>query len=298
MFGSWWWKKEKGESTPKTVEKKPELLDKPWRSVIWDTGTKNNLKQSVQNYAPTNKSVPQARILLVGAIGAGKSSFFNSINSVFRGNITAQARAGMNAVSQTTKYRTYQVQAGRDGPPLAFLLCDTMGVEQIEHGGVNIEDIESILKGHIKDQYIFNPRSPGKSADSQLPLADRIHCMVIVMDTNKLKIVPEATWHKLRNIQHKADSYEVPLLVLLTQVDKACPHVEKDLKNVYRSCYIREQIFNVSDRLGIPVSQVLPVKNYSHEIELNDNCDILLLTAMKQMLNFADNCFDNNKGKE
>lgn len=37
---------------------------------------------------------------------------------------------------------------------------------------------------------------------------------------------------------------------------------------------------------------VLPVKNYSHETELNDNCDILLLSAMKQMLNFADNYFD------
>ncbi|XP_072562536.1 interferon-induced protein 44-like [Paramormyrops kingsleyae] len=209
----------------------------------------------------------------------------------------------MNAVSQTTMYRAYEVKAGRDGPPHAFLLCDTMGVEHIEYGGVNIEDIDSILKGHIHDKYTFNPISPWKSADSQakcqLPLADRIHCMVIVMDTNKLKIVPEGTWVKLRNIQRKADSYEVPLLVLLTQVDKACPHVEKDLKNMYRSCYIKDLIFNVSDRLGIPVSQVLPVKNYSHEIELDDNCDILLLTAMQQMIYFADNYFDNfNNGTE
>ncbi|XP_048851308.1 interferon-induced protein 44-like [Brienomyrus brachyistius] len=119
------------------------------------------------------------------------------------------------------------------------------------------------------------------------------------MDTNKLKIVPDATWVKLRNIQRKVDSYEVPLLVLLTQVDKACPHVEKDLTKVYRSCYIKELIYKVGDRLGIPVSQVLPVKNYSHEIALDTCCDVLLLTAMQQMLNFADNCFDNfNNGTE
>uniref|UniRef100_A0A3B3QYX1 G domain-containing protein n=1 Tax=Paramormyrops kingsleyae TaxID=1676925 RepID=A0A3B3QYX1_9TELE len=250
MFGSWWWKKEKGESTPKTVEKKPE--------------TKNNLKQSVQNYAPTNKSVPQARILLVGAIGAGKSSFFNSINSVFRGNITAQARAGMNSSCHR----------------------------------VNIEDIESILKGHIKDQYIVrtvyltsisNPQNTCSMNTCRSDPGNGLQNVLNAMGLLKKFCLLMTTY----SIQHKCDSetfllmfLEVPLLVLLTQVDKACPHVEKDLKNVYRSCYIRDLIFNVSDRLGIPVSQVLPVKNYSHEIELNDNCDILLLTAMKQMLNF------------
>ncbi|XP_048851302.1 interferon-induced protein 44-like [Brienomyrus brachyistius] len=297
MFESWWW------NTPNTVENKPQLLDKPWRPVKWDTGTKDKLKQSVQNYVPTKHSVPEARILLVGAIGAGKSSFFNSINSVFRGNITGQARAGLKPVSQTTKYRTYQVKAGRDGQPMAFLLCDTMGVEHAEYGGLVIEDIDSILKGHIQDKYTFNPRSPWKPVDSQakyqLPLSERIHCVVIVMDTNKLKIVPDATWVKLRNIQHKVESYDVPLLVLLTQVDKACPHVEKDIRDVYHSCYIQELINKVADRLGIPVSQVLPVKNYSHEIELDTCCDVLLLTAMQQMLNFADNYFDNfNNGTE
>ncbi|XP_048850851.1 interferon-induced protein 44-like [Brienomyrus brachyistius] len=200
-------------------------------------------------------------------------------------------------------YRTYQVKAGRDGQPMAFLLCDTMGVEHAEYGGVNTEDIYSILKGHIQDQYTFNPISPWKPSDSQakcqLPLSERIHCVVMVMDTNKLKILPDAMWGKLRNIQRKVDSYDVPLLVLLTQVDKACPHVEKDIRDVYRSCFIKELIYKVSDRLGISVSQVLPVKNYSHEIALDENCDILLLTAMQQMLHFADNYFDDcNDGTE
>nr|XP_023695097.1 interferon-induced protein 44-like [Paramormyrops kingsleyae] len=265
MFGRSLRKKLFGESTPKTVEEKPELLDKPWRNIIWDTG---NLKQSVQNYAPNIKSVPQARILLVGAIGAGKSSFFNSINSVFRGNITGQARAGISEVSQTTKYRAYQVKAGRDGPPLAFLLCDTMGVEHIEYGGVNIEDIDSVLKGHIQDKYTVRTVYLTSVSNPQ-------NTCSITCETFLLMFL------------------DVPLLALLTQVDKACPHVEKDLKNVYRSCFIKEQIYKVSDCLGIPVSQVLPVKNYSHEIELDDTCDILLLIAMQQMLNFADNYFDN-----
>ncbi|KAK2906925.1 hypothetical protein Q8A67_005910 [Cirrhinus molitorella] len=48
----------------------------------------------------------------------------------------------------------------------------------------------------------------------------------------------------------------------------------------------------VSSRLGVPVSCVLPVKNYSQELELELNCDVLLLTALQQMLNFADDLDD------
>ncbi len=51
------------------------------------------LTESIKGYKPMVSSVSQVRVLLVGAMGAGKSSFFNSINSVFRGHVTSQATA-------------------------------------------------------------------------------------------------------------------------------------------------------------------------------------------------------------
>uniref|UniRef100_A0A3B3T186 Uncharacterized protein n=1 Tax=Paramormyrops kingsleyae TaxID=1676925 RepID=A0A3B3T186_9TELE len=147
------WKMGGGSSTPVTEEKKTELLGNPWRNVAWDHSTQTDLKQYLLDYKPTIDSVPQARILLIGQLKAGKSSFFNSINSIFRSNITSQAKVGEMTTSLTLKYRTYQVKAGRGGPPLAFLLCDTMGLEAREDGGMNIEDIDSILKGYIKEGY-------------------------------------------------------------------------------------------------------------------------------------------------
>lgn len=45
--------------------------------------------------------------------------------------------------------------------------------------------------------------------------------------------------------------------------------------------------------MGVPVSCVLPVKNYSQELELELNCDVLLLTALQQMLNFAEDYLDD-----
>lgn len=109
----------------------------------------------------------------------------------------------------------------------------------------------------------------------------------------------------------------------MTKVDEACPLVAEDLKNVYRSVYIQRKVTyqmsspmltkqiwkngartssmwifpfqarGLSDSLGIPLSCVLPVKNYSEELDLDQNTDILLLAAVEQMLNYADSFFEN-----
>lgn len=41
------------------------------------------------------------------------------------------------------------------------------------------------------------------------------------------------------------------------------------------------------------MSCVLPVKNYSEELELDQDTDILLFSAVEQMLNYADSFFEN-----
>lgn len=46
--------------------------------------------------------ISEVNILLVGQINAGKSSFFNSLNSIFRGEISSRACAGTSPHSLTT----------------------------------------------------------------------------------------------------------------------------------------------------------------------------------------------------
>lgn len=57
--------------------------------------------------------------------------------------------------------------------------------------------------------------------------------------------------------------------------------------------YFGIQMQKASVQLGVPLSCVIPVRNYSEELELDTNCDILLLSAIIQMLRFADNYFDD-----
>lgn len=115
----------------------------------------------------------------------------------------------------------------------------------------------------------------------------------------------------------------------MTKVDEACGSVAKDIRNVYWSDEIRKkvrtlwvstqdlmnstmltqncgssseadvnppplpQIKAVSTQLGVPISCIIPVKNYSQELELDLHCDILLLSAVVQMLRYTDNYLDD-----
>ncbi|XP_068445607.1 interferon-induced protein 44-like [Clinocottus analis] len=277
------------------VEETPEL-EKPWRTITWESEKRKELIESVKCYKPTESSVSQLRVLLIGPVGAGKSSFFNSINSVFRGHVTNQAISGCSATSLTTQFRTYSVKDGREGKPLPIIFCDTMGLEESTGAGLDIDDICSILKGHLPDRYQFNPSAPLNSDANgyrKSPvLNDTVHCVAYVADACKVSIMSQKLQEKMDAIRRKINAMGIPQLVLLTKVDEACPLVAKDVRNVYKSGYIKEVMQEVSVRVGVPVSCVVPVKNYSEELEVNHNCDILLLSAVIQMFRFADNYFD------
>lgn len=51
------------------------------------------------------------------------------------------------------QFRTYSIKAGREGGTLPFVLCDTMGLEEGTKAGLDVNDVTSILKGHMPDGY-------------------------------------------------------------------------------------------------------------------------------------------------
>ncbi|XP_028666571.1 interferon-induced protein 44-like [Erpetoichthys calabaricus] len=279
------------------VEPTGDILEKPWRTVQWGLEKKAQMMDFIRSYKPPINSVTQARILLIGPIGAGKSSFFNSINSTFRGHVTSQAIAGSSVSSLTKKFRTYSIKSGREGKLLPIILCDTMGLEETNNSGMDLEDICSIVNGHIPDRYQFNPSAPIQ-ADTPgyikaVQLKDKIHCVAFVIDACKVKLMSARMEEKLQAVRSKLNLLSVPQLVLLTKVDEACPVVAEDITNVYRSRFIQQKIHEVAARIGIPISCVVPVRNYSIDVDLDDNTDALLLNTVVQMLRFADNFFDD-----
>ncbi|XP_051721897.1 interferon-induced protein 44-like [Ctenopharyngodon idella] len=269
--------------------------EKPWRNILWTAKQKEELMGLIRNHKPIMASVSRVRILMIGPIGAGKSSFFNSINSIFMGHVTNKAMSGSAGTSVTTKFRTYPVKDGHERKPLPFVLCDTMGLEEQSGAGLDIEDISSIVQGQVPDRYKFNPKAPFQPDKTSRPesLQEKIHCVVYVIDATKISLMSDKLEEKLSSVRSQLNSLEIPQMVLMTKVDETCPHVQNDLENIYASSYIKMKVQEVSSRLGVPVSFVLPVKNYSQELELELKCDILLLSAIQQMLRFADDYLDD-----
>ncbi|XP_019386759.1 PREDICTED: interferon-induced protein 44-like isoform X2 [Crocodylus porosus] len=279
------------------VEDYTDFLESPWRNVTWTAEERKKIMDEVRSYEPYLNSVSQIRILFVGPVGAGKSSFFNSVNSVFRGYVTNQAITGSDDTSVTTQYRLYPVKDGRDGKALPVIFCDTMGLEEKLGCGLEINEITNIIKGHIPDRYQFNPAvsicqdSPGYIKNPALK--DQIHCVVFVVDGCKIEILSDTLEQKLKLVRKKVNQLGVPQLICLTKVDELCPLLEDNLAYVYRSKTVMEQMRVASAKFGIPLSQIVPVKNYCSELELTCNIDILILSALRQMIRLADSYLDN-----
>ncbi|XP_035985364.1 interferon-induced protein 44-like [Fundulus heteroclitus] len=257
--------------------------------------------QYVQEYKPVKEGIRYLRVLLCGPVGAGKSSFINSVSNVLRERITipAVASAAISDKSFTTQYETHKFSKGR-GKSAEFypvVFNDIMGLEDGNETGVHPDDIKLALEGHVKEGHKFNPFSQLTKDDpgyNQNPSADdRVHVLVSVISANAPRINPSFL-EKMRSIRKTASDLKIPQMAIMTHIDAACGEIEKDLKNVYKSKHLKKKIKDFSATLGIPINCIFPVKNYSEEIDLNDDVDFLILSALKKMVDFGDDFIERN----
>ena len=47
-----------------------------------------------------------------------------------------------------------------------------------------------------------------------------------------------------------------------------------------------------SSAVGIPMNFIFPVRNYREEIDINDDVDTLILSALRRMIDFGDDIID------
>uniref|UniRef100_A0A3B3VU97 Interferon-induced protein 44-like n=1 Tax=Poecilia latipinna TaxID=48699 RepID=A0A3B3VU97_9TELE len=270
------------------------VLRTPWREITWGQALK-----SLKEFQPQNEEATHIRVLLYGPVGAGKSSFINSVNSVLQGRMTNEALASATTSDQsfTKIYQTYKVKKEGRGNFYPFVFNDIMGLEDGDGRGVRTDDIKNALKGHVKDGYKFNPScsiSAGDSGYNSFPsVSDRVHVLVCIHDANKSEI-KSSVLQKMREIREAASDLGIPQLAILTHVDAACGETEGDLRNVYKSKHLKKKVSlsKIHSSLGIPMNCILPVKNYSNEIQLDSDVDALILSALKMMVDFGDDYAD------
>ncbi|XP_047659612.1 interferon-induced protein 44-like, partial [Tachysurus fulvidraco] len=129
----------------------PKLeFDQPGGEMPW--GEKDKIEQKLRTFKLKRTSAQFVRILVVGEVGAGKSSFINSVNNAFQGRITSEALVERTGGASFTKiYKTHYIEA-EDGSSLPFVFNDIMGLEDRE-SGAKADDIirardELLHEGH------------------------------------------------------------------------------------------------------------------------------------------------------
>lgn len=85
----------------------------------------------------------------------------------------------------------------------------------------------------------------------------------------------------------------IPMMILMTKVDKLDQIVSDSTWQVNHSTEVRDAMESLSSKTGVPMSYIMPVKSYERETELEPAIDILTLTALRQMLRLADDFFED-----
>ncbi|XP_030590980.1 interferon-induced protein 44-like [Archocentrus centrarchus] len=180
-----------------------------------------------------------------------------------------------------------------------FVFTDIMGLQKNTEGGAGVGDIKLAMKGHVKDGYKFRGECPLSEDDRDYnegpTLNDKVHVLVCVICASTVNILSDEIIRKMRDVRLAASDMGIPQMAILTHIDEACPEVKADIRNVYKSSYLKEQMEKVTVSLGIPLYCIFPVKNYHSEIHIDDNIDTLILSALKQMIYFGEDFVNNLK---
>ncbi|XP_073331978.1 interferon-induced protein 44 isoform X2 [Pagrus major] len=271
-------------------------LESQWRDVEWTEEQKTTLMKTVSSYRPSSKEVTQARVLLLGPVGSGKSSFISSVQSVFNGRVSNRAMVGSSSTSFTKKSFNIRGQKGED--PNRLVLCDVMGLGDGEMTGLTLHDALSIIRGHVPEGHKFSPDQPVRSETvgyvKRPSLKEKIHCVAFVVNASKIACYPKGLSTTFQQLREHISDLGVHQVALLTHIDQICPETAKDVTQVYKSRIIQDMMGKAGAMLGMSTSYIIPVKNYSSELDLDVSTDVLLLSAIDHILQYADLYFQDN----
>ncbi|XP_059372866.1 interferon-induced protein 44-like [Carassius carassius] len=226
-------------------------------------------------------------------------SFINSVDSASLGRISSRAFVNSDTCGHifTQKLKGFPIRSEKKTLP--FIFKDVMGLVPGAFTGPQPEDIINDVFGHMKDGYKFNEEQPLNYKDQQFNcdpnLSDPSFFLVYVIPTHTVQYTDDHLIDKMKLIRQRISEKGIPQVVVMTQVDDACGLVKNDLRKVYSSKKIREKMELCSTKLGVPLTNIFPVKNYHDEIDTEDDIDVLILKAFEQIVQLADDRLKNSE---
>jgi len=266
--------------------------------------------------------IDNINVLLIGEVSAGKSSFINSVESLFTGYVTSRANSGMAERSLTTQYRKYVITArDKKKTPIKFKFCDTMGLEG-GNASLSAAHIALIMDGHVDDQaklileegwldWLGNLMSSKKDREARRLNStqldgyiknptedDRIHCVIFVVSASAVSIMDPAVLDKFKAIRDEANRRNLFPVVILTKPDQICQATKEKTSKVFHSRAVSQKVKEVSQKFGINQNQIFPVRNYIEETECTLENNLLILQALRQILRNSEDYLKDRIARE
>ena len=73
----------------------------------------------------------------------------------------------------------------------------------------------------------------------------------------------------------------------MTKIDKLDLDLQDDYRNVFKDHTVKRLVEAVSEMFGVPRNNVMPVKNYEQETDLETDVNILALLALRRLQHLA-----------
>ncbi|KAI4897669.1 hypothetical protein NFI96_027615, partial [Prochilodus magdalenae] len=174
-------------------------------SFVYFSGSSEEMKETLRRFEICNR-VKELCFLLHGPVGAGKSSIINTIKSVFERRLFFNSLVGEAGDSFTQAYQKFTVGSERYGH-LPFAFYDLMGLEEGQNG-IHIDDIIQAFKGHIPENYEFQPKHPIIKQHTDYikdpSLNDKIHCLISILPADKISLMPDEVIRKMKDVRRAA----------------------------------------------------------------------------------------------
>ncbi|XP_053392239.1 uncharacterized protein LOC128554932 [Mercenaria mercenaria] len=228
-------------------------------------------------------NIKQYNILLIGVIGSGKSSFINTLSTVFSRKVAQVAPARQSETSVTSKVKAYVLKSEK-GEPLNIRIFDVRGFE--DERGYD-DELELLLDGKLPIGYEFqdNPElnTIPEKKETKPMLDDKIHIVCFVHGNQNFETLTTQLNERFNSIKKTISRKDLPMVVVATKYDKICPKIARDIDHIYKSPKAENAALKTAAFYGVVTNHVFPVVNYVSEQETKDGIDKLALKALYEM---------------